>query len=266
MVEKRPPRPGGDGPTIRTRVSVPGVEKLVYLVWERPSTDPADWGRSVATVADSLLSLDPRGLSLVVDDADAQVNAPVPVPDDELPVRAAFSVWLDTHDQRRPYEEALADLGVRRAGYLVTESLCEDFGTTPDWPEPRDWPDGQRSPGLSVLTVFDKKPGLADETFYAHWYGHQTPMSAAMQPRIRYVRNAVVRPITPGAPPQRAIVEEGWPSVEHLTNPFTFFGTDDGDRLGENIRIMLDSMKVFCDADTLRTFTMSEYLLCTTRP
>jgi hypothetical protein len=245
---------------------VPGVEKLVYLVWERPSTDPAEWGRSVATVADTLLSLDPRGLSLVVDDADAQVNAPVPVPDDELPVRAAFSVWLDTHDQRRPYEDALADLGVRRAGYLVTESLCEDFGTTPDWPEPRDWPDGQRSPGLSVLTVFDKKPGLGDETFYAHWYGHQTPMSAAMQPRIRYVRNAVVRPITPGAPAQRAIVEEGWPSVEHLTNPFTFFGTDDGDRLGENIRIMLDSMKVFCDADTLRTFTMSEYLLCTTHP
>jgi hypothetical protein len=238
------------------------VEKLVYLVWERPRTDPATWGDQVAKAADALLALDPPGLSLVVDDADAQVNAPVPVPDDELPVRAAFSIWLDTLDRRAPFEEVLSPLGVRRAGYLVTESLCEDFGTTADWPTPRDWPDGERSPGLSVLTVFDKKPGLDDETFFAHWYGHQSPMSAGMQPRIRYVRNAVVRPITPGAPPQRAIVEEGWPSVEHLTNPFTFFGTDDADELGENIRIMLDSMKVFCDSSTLRTYTMSEYLLC----
>jgi hypothetical protein len=241
---------------------VPAVEKLVYLVWDRPSVDPAALGRTMTDeLVPALLALDPRGLSAVVDDAEALVPAPVPVPDDELPIRLAVSIWLDTLDRRQPVEEVLTDFGVRRAGYLVTESLCEDWGTTPDWPTPRDWPTGERSPGITVLTVFDKKPGLDDHTFYGHWYDHQTPMSAAMQPRVRYVRNAVVRGLTSGAPPLRAIVEEAWPTVAHLTDPKTFFGAADDDQLGENIRVMLDSMKVFADASTLRTFTMSEYLL-----
>jgi hypothetical protein len=171
------------------------------------------------------------------------------------------SIWLDTFDAREPFEQAMRGLGVRRAGYLVTESLCEDYGTTPDWPTARDWPPGERSPGVTVLTVFDKKPGLDDATFYGHWYGHQTPMSAGMQPRVRYVRNAVVRGITTGAPPLRAIVEEAWPTVAHLTDPSLFFGAGTDAEMGENIRVMLDSMKVFADASTLRTFTMSEYLL-----
>jgi hypothetical protein len=240
------------------------VEKIVYLVWERPSVRPDELGDRVrSALVPTLLAFGPRALSLVVDDGDADVPAPVPVPDDELPIRLAVSVWLDTFDARGPIEAALNSIGTRRAGYLVTESLCEDYGTTPDWPTPRDWPDGQRSPGITVLTVFDKRPGLADEVFYGHWYGHQTPMSAAMQPRVRYVRNAVVRGVTQGAPPLRAIVEESWPTVAHLTDPSLFFGAANDADMAENIRVMLDSMKVFADPSTLRTFTMSEYLLKT---
>lgn len=234
----------------------------MYLVWDRPSVAPAELGaRVMGELVPALAATAPRGLSLLVDDADAQVPAPVPLPDDELPIRLAVSVWVDTIDRRAAVEEALAPFGVRRAGYLVTESLVEDYGTTPDWPEPRDWADGERSPGIAVLTVFDKRPDLADDVFYGHWYGHQTPMSAAMQPRVRYVRNAVVRGLTSGAPPLRAIVDEGWPTTGHLTDPKVFFGATDDAEIGENIRIMLDSMKVFADASTLRTFTMSEYLL-----
>jgi EthD domain len=238
------------------------VEKLVYLVWERPSIAPDALGARVQSeLIPALLALEPKGLSVVVDDDAATTPAPVPVPDDELPIRLAVSIWLDTFDARAPFEAALASFGVRRAGYLVTESLCEDYGTTADWPEPRDWADGERSPGITVLTVFDKKPDLDDDTFYGHWYGHQTPMSAGMQPRVRYVRNAVVRGVTPGAPPLRAIVEEAWPTTTHLTDLHTFFGAANDQEMGENIRIMLDSMKVFTDASTLRTFTVSEYLL-----
>ena len=80
-------------------------------------------------------------------------------------------------------------------------------------------PDGTRSPGIVTLTVFDKPAGIDDDTFYGHWYGHQSPMSEAMQPRARYVRNAVVRAVTPGAPRYRAIVEEAWPSVDAPHEP-----------------------------------------------
>jgi hypothetical protein len=155
----------------------------------------------------------------------------------------------------------LSTTGVRRAGYLVTESLYREYGGN-EHSVARTWPDGARSPGITTLTVFDKPAGVDDETFYGHWYGHQSPMSEWMQPRARYVRNAVVRAITPGAPRYRAIVEESWPSVEHLTNLATFFGAADApDELGERIRIMLDSTKLLYDAATMRNYTMSEYIL-----
>jgi hypothetical protein len=105
--------------------------------------------------------------------------------------------------------------------------------------------------------------GVSDETFYGHWYGHQSPMSEWMQPRTRYVRNAVVRALTPGAPPYRAIVEEAWPSAEHVTDLQKFFGATDPSELGERIRIMLDSTKLLYNPDTMRNYTLGEYILKT---
>jgi hypothetical protein len=234
------------------------MEKLVYLIWDAP-TRPAV---SVDAVGGRLLALEPRALQIDVDDGDADVASMVPVPDDELPVRACISLWLDALDQRGPYEAIVRELGVRQAGYLVTESLYCDYGGNAH-ASARNWPDGTRSPGIITLTVFDAPAGISDEDFYGHWYGHQSPMSEAMQPRSRYVRNAVVRAVTPGAPRYRAIVEEAWPSVEHLTNLHTFFGAASNEELGENVRIMLDSTKLLYNPATMRNYTMSEYILKT---
>ena len=237
------------------------MEKLVYLVWDRPSRDGADIGRQyLDELVPKLLALEPFGLEVALDDADAQVQTMVKVPDDELPVRAVVSLWLAAHDFREPYEQVLRDAGVRFAGYLVTESMYRDYGDNEHAPA-RNWPDGSRSPGIVTMTVFDKPVGADDETFYGHWYGHQSPMSEWMQPRCRYVRNAVVRALTPGAPRYKAIVSESWPTVEHLTNLQTFFGSESGDDLGERIRIMLDSTKLLYDPATMRNYTMSEYIL-----
>jgi hypothetical protein len=237
------------------------VEKLAYLIWERPSVDPTALRKTwLDEVAPRLLALQPRALQLDLDDEDAQVATMVKVPDDELPVRALVTLWLDAHDARGPYEEVLRNAGVRRAGYLVTESMYREYGGN-EHSAARDWPDGTRSPGIVTLTVFDKPVGMDDETFYGHWYGHQSPMSEWMQPRARYVRNAVVRGLTPGAPRYRAIVEEAWPTIEHVTNLQTFFGSETGDDLGERIRIMLDSTKLLYDPATMRNYTLSEYIL-----
>jgi hypothetical protein len=231
------------------------VEKLVYLVWERPSVAPDALRKQyLEVIAPRLLDLATNGLQVDLDDDNAQVASMVPVPDDELPVRACVSLWVDSHDRRDHVESVLAECGVRRAGYLVTESMYRDYDT-------RDWPAGERSPGIITLTIFDKPPGVDDETFYGHWYGHQSPMSEEMQPRVRYVRNAVARSLTPGAPRLRAIVEEAWPSVEHLTNLHTFFGASSNEELGENVRVMLDSTKLLYDPATMRNYTMSEYIL-----
>jgi hypothetical protein len=238
------------------------MEKLIYLIWDRPSRDADELrGQFLDDLSPRLLELGARRLQVDLDDADAQVPSMVAVPGDELPVRASVSLWLDAHDFRAPYEAVLAEAGIRRAGYLVTESMYRDYGDNEHAPA-RDWPDGSRSPGIVTLTLFDKPAGVDDDTFYGHWYGHQSPMSEWMQPRCRYVRNAVVRALTPGAPRYRAIVEEAWPTVEHLTDLVTFFGAANDD-LGERIRIMLDSTKLLYDPATMRNYTMSEYIVRT---
>jgi hypothetical protein len=112
-----------------------------------------------------------------------------------------------------------------------------------------------------MVTLLRKPDRMTDDEWFAHWHGVQSPVSEAMQPRTRYVRNAVARAITPGAPPLRGIVEEAWPSAEHVTDPMLFYGAADAAELKANIDEMLASVTAFLDLDDLRSFTTSEYLL-----
>src|SRR3954453_15871906 len=105
------------------------MEKLIYLVWDRPSRSGADvHTQLIGEIAPRLLAAGARGLQIDVDDDQAQVASMVPVPDDELPLRAGVSIWVDGHDFREPFDEILHEVGVRRAAYLVTESMYRDYG------------------------------------------------------------------------------------------------------------------------------------------
>jgi hypothetical protein len=240
------------------------VEKLQYLCWPQPGRAPAERGRQfLDEVVPALLALDPRGLSLQVDDADAQVAVPMPPPEDEPQPAALVSVWLDNYDTRAPYEEVLGAASDRIAGYLVTESLYTDYGGN-RWSEPRDWPDGTRSPGVVMVTLLERPERMGYEEWIAHWHGVQSPVSEAIQPRTRYVRNAVARPVTAGAPPWLGIVEEAWGSPEDVTDPMRFYCADgDPARMQANLATMLDSVTTFLDLERIRSFTTSEYLLRT---
>ncbi|MEZ5239985.1 MAG: EthD domain-containing protein, partial [Microthrixaceae bacterium] len=103
-----------------------------------------------------------------------------------------------------------------------------------------------------------RNPTLDPVTFREFWYGHQSPMSGEVQPRLHYVRNTVVHPVTPGAPPYDGIVLECWPSPEVVADPIEFHG---GPEVGEeNLRVMLDSVSQIFDMTSLRSLAMSEYL------
>jgi hypothetical protein len=76
------------------------------------------------------------------------------------------------------------------------------------------------------------------------------------------VRNAVFRAVTEGAPPFRGIVEEGWPSLEHVTDQMLFFCADgDPEKMNAHIAQMLEEITAFTDLDTMRSVTMSEWTL-----
>jgi hypothetical protein len=80
---------------------------------------------------DNVRQLGRRGIAINVHDSDAaQASSPVPVPGGENPHVAEVCVWLDSYDRRAGIQEAVADAGLRYAGFLVTESVYEDYGTT----------------------------------------------------------------------------------------------------------------------------------------
>ena len=74
----------------------------------------------------------------------------------------------------------------------MSEALYRDYGGN-RFAKPRDWPDGQRSPGVLMLTLLERPARLTREAWLAHWHGVQSPVSEELQPRMRYVRNEVVR-------------------------------------------------------------------------
>ncbi|UCE86448.1 MAG: hypothetical protein JSU66_01545 [Deltaproteobacteria bacterium] len=238
------------------------MEKLVYLLWDRRAHDGDAMARWLLDAcAPALLELGARGLSINVNDADANAPAPLPTPAGEIPLGAEVSLWLDCHDRRAPFDALLRSRGHRVAAYLVTESLYTDYGGNAH-SGARDWPDGVRSPGLLTVSLLEKPEPMDDDTWYAHWYGVQSPVSEAIQPRARYVRNAVARRLDADAPPYRGIVEEAWPSAEHVRDPMLFYRADGSqERLRRHIERMLESVNAFLELPRLRVVTMSEYLL-----
>lgn len=239
------------------------MEKVVYLLWG--PGDPAAGDR----LRDRLLDQVPaaasaagaRSLVVNVHDTDAaEAPAPVAPPAGEDPHVAEVGVFLDSYERRGPVDEAVAATGLAWAAYLVAESLVDDYGTTPHGPA-RDWPDGRRSPGVLTVALIHRPEGLDVAEWIRRWHGVQSPVSAALQPRTRYVRNQVVRALTDGAPAVDGIVDEAWPSARHVADPRLFYRAADAEELDRHVRQMLESVTACLDLTRLRSSTMSEYLL-----
>ncbi len=238
------------------------MEKLMYLARFGAASNRAEVANVVlGRVAAELLALDPLRLTIDVWDPESDIPAPVPTPEGETPLHALVSVWLEAVDYRTPFEEALAAVTERLDGYSVVESLYRDYGGN-RWSGPRDWPDGRRSPGVLTVALLQQHPEQTFDEWISRWHTRISPITEAIQPRTRYVRNAVFRGITDGAPPLAGIVEEAWPSREHVTDPMLFYCADgDPDRMNAHVTQMIDEITAFVDLSTLRSVTMSEWIL-----
>jgi hypothetical protein len=239
------------------------VEKVIFLLWGDGSPDSGDAlrDRILGTTVPGLPDSKVRGLSVNVHDGDAApAPSPAPPPAGEEPHVAQVSVWLDSYEHRAEVESAVAALGLRWAAYLVVESLYDDYGTT-EYAPPRAWPDGDRSPGVLTVALIHRPEGLGYREWIARWHGTQSPVSGELQPRTRYVRNEVVRSLTEGAPEIGGIVEEGWPSTDHVADPMLFFNATTPEELEANVSRMIASVDACLDLSRLRSSTMSEYLI-----
>jgi len=234
----------------------------MYLMWlDEQATRSEVAEVMLGRVGEELLALDPARLTIDVWDPESDIPAPVPTPEGETPLHGLVSLWLDTMEQRDPFERVLGSASERLAGYSVVESLYCDYGDN-QWAAPRSWSDGERSPGVLTVALLQQHPGQSLEQWMSRWHTRISPITEAIQPRTRYVRNAVFRPITEGAPRVAGIVEEAWPSLEHVTDPMLFYCADgDPARMTAHVTQMIEEINEFVDLSTLRSVTMSEWIL-----
>lgn len=238
------------------------MEKLIYLLWGEGGPGPGDELRErlLGDVGSRLAEGGVLGHSVNVHDGEAAAApSPAPPPAGEAPHVAEVSVWLDCYERRGGVDAAVGALGLPFAAYLVVESVYEDYGSTPH-AVARDWPDGQRSPGVLTVALIQRPEGLGYREWVERWHGTQSPVSGQLQPRTRYVRNEVVRALSDGAPEIDGIVEEGWPSAQHVADPMLFFSASTPEQLDANVARMMASVEACLDLTRLRSSTMSEYL------
>lgn len=239
------------------------MKKLVYLLYPREaSMTPAERRvRLLEKAAPALLEHGARYLQLNVADDRVGVSSPAPTtPLSDEPFVAQASLWLDDDADRHPFEDVLRSVGFDLHGYLVEESLYTEYGENPHAPK-RDWPDGQRSPGVLAVTALVRPKHIPKDEWMRRWWGRQSPMSEAMQPRSRYVRNVVREVLTEGAPAYEGIVEEAWPSAKHVEDPFLFYGAKNPLALLRNLGIMLSSVTDFLPLWNIPNVMTSEYFV-----
>ena len=100
--------------------------------------------------------------------------------------------------------------------YRVTEALPVAYE--------KDWPDGELTPGVCLLTLFNRKKGLDYETFIHRWHNSHTPLSLKIHPLWNYSRNVVNELLVENSERFEGIVEEQMRTDADLLNPFRFFG------------------------------------------
>ena len=212
-------------------------------------------------VGPALLATEARGVRVLVEEPKGAILRVGAQPGTGNLLCGSVSIWLDSLDDRT---EAEAIIGATPAaemhGWLVTESLPLAYG------DRRTWPDGERSPGISITTVFDKKRGLSDDDFFRIWHGEHTPLSFVIHPLCLYVRNAVVRPVTDPAtaPAIRSYVYEATPTIEDMLDFHRFFGSGgDNAKLKANIDRVNNHMDTFAETSTLQCTPMAEYIFRT---
>ena len=222
------------------------MEKVIVAL-RRADTDDEWVARLCGPVASALLDLDLPGVTLNLRDG-AVRDSLMTLTTLDPPVQGFVSLW--THQYYgTEIEEALRRLRAEAddvAAYLVTESV--------PMPPPGS-PPGERASGMANMALLRRPAELDEQTWLRRWHHDHTPVAIATQSTFGYMQNCVVRPLTAGAPPLSAIVEELFP-IEAVGSLHAFFGASDDADLTDRLNKMVASTAAFganVDVDTVPT-------------
>jgi hypothetical protein len=221
------------------------MAKEVYIVKGLPDEDYKHFKTrmfSLASKIDTLLKPETLKLNLTLEPPPKMAVIPF-----SRKKMAAFSVTGNLTGK--------VELLTTTRGYTGTYRVEEAVPVSYD----RTWKDGTPTPGICMLTLFRRKPGLDRETFIRRWHQGHTPLSLRLHPLWNYNRNVVTGSSGDSAPPYEGIVEEQFRLRSELLNPLRFFGPPLKTPV-HMLQVLKDS-RSFIDMKSIEIYLTTEYHL-----
>ena len=151
--------------------------------------------------------------------------------------------------------------------YRTTSQLYTDYGeyagpATRGWnpTRARDWERGTASPFVVHLTAFRKPPSASVSEWKHDWDSYQAPMSEWIQPRAKYDRHFVVER-SENAPDFKGIVQESWPSEQHVEDPHLFYDAHSAYEILTNVFCMMRGVLNIIELTKLQGIAVVEYVV-----
>lgn len=121
----------------------------------------------------------------------------------------------------------------------------------------KNWEDGQATPGVCLLTFFNRKVGLDYDSFLNRWHKGHSPLSLKIHPLSNYNRNEVQQKICDRPEWWDGIVEEQTRTRSELLNPIKFFGNSL--KFAGNMHAVYKDTRSFLDYKTIEIYLAMEY-------
>lgn len=231
------------------------MEKIIYVLWKNDSQTGDEFREILRTgLAPALRRETPHSMRLCVSDSDVSPAAGYRIENAKPVADAILSLWLDSSVYREKIEAAIAMHSAKFAGYLVTES--EPLINTQHPPR-----DNERTIGMNQVVFLQKPERLTFEQWIDIWHGSHTQVAIETQSTFGYRQNVVARPVTPGAPPCDAIVEENFPEAAIYSRDAFYDAAGDEKLLKLRETQMMESCARFIDFDKIDCIPMSEYVI-----
>ena len=161
--------------------------------------------------------------------------------------RKIASITVKKNDEKTV--ESLVNLKGYVGAYSVKEALPIAYEKT--------WADGEKTPGVCLLTLFKQKKNIDYKTFLDRWHNNHTPLSLKIHPLWHYNRNIVEEKLSEDSNGWDGIVEEHMRTRAELMNPFKFFGNPLV-IIPRMINVYTDT-KSFLDYGTIEPYLVKEY-------
>ncbi|WP_163685163.1 EthD domain-containing protein [Mycolicibacterium gadium] len=226
------------------------MEKVIIAL-RRADADDAWCTRMRTDVVADLLELGLPGLTVNVRDGVVR-NSIMTLTTLEPPVVGFVTLWAH-QSYAEPVTAALSRLASEAdevAAYLVTESVPLPPPATAA---------GARTDGFANIALLRRPEDLDEATWLRRWHIDHTPVAIETQSTFGYTQNAVVRALTPDAPPIDAIVEELFPEAA-ISDLHAFFGAPDDAELSRRMDRMVASTSAFGANRNVDTVPTSRYV------